>query len=436
MRFKRKTPRINLLGPAYYKKPNLILLVSGIIYFVILVYGLIYPKPIWYLPVYWCVQSALIGSVADWFAIQALFRRPLGIKFHTAIVPRKKMVLVNKITEFVEVHLLSKERMTKLIDDIDWYNLLNKGIMSKQGQLILQSLISTLLLKLVNENNKELLISKIKEFLPNIPVEEYIYQWLWKNDGNKINTYYHNILNVLINIIKGESFKYFIVLKIEEYIAKKSWLERTFIQNAIDKNELSEVFQDQCLEFLQKAAIAGNEEYKFLYSYWENFCKSFAKDGQGRLVCRKMYSEWVQSLPIEKIIADEIFIKIDKYLALNERGISVAGSIVTQELQSIWKNHSKQEVFKTVINKSMADLGKALLLAFHDIIGKIVNSVLKSFDDKMFNKFIEDKVGYDLGWIRINGAIVGAITGLLVWLFLEGLYMPIIVPWLKGLFII
>ena len=42
-----------------------------------------------------------------------------------------------------------------------------------------------------------------------------------------------------------------------------------------------------------------------------------------------------------------------------------------------------------------------------------------------FIYFIESKVEDDLSWIRINGAIVGAIAGLVVWTFLEYVYMPL-----------
>ena len=43
---------------------------------------------------------------------------------------------------------------------------------------------------------------------------------------------------------------------------------------------------------------------------------------------------------------------------------------------------------------------------------------------RKFIYFIESKVEDDLSWIRINGAIVGAVAGLLVWTFLEYVYMP------------
>ena len=64
----------------------------------------------WYQPLYWAVQSALIGSVADWFAVTALFRKPLGFPYHTALIPRNKERLINGVIKLVETKMLTRDR--------------------------------------------------------------------------------------------------------------------------------------------------------------------------------------------------------------------------------------------------------------------------------------------------------------------------------------
>ncbi len=55
-------------------------------------------------------EAAMIGGLADWFAVTALFRHPLGIPIpHTAIVPRKKDQIGNALATFVELHFLTPE---------------------------------------------------------------------------------------------------------------------------------------------------------------------------------------------------------------------------------------------------------------------------------------------------------------------------------------
>ncbi|HET9169304.1 MAG TPA: DUF445 domain-containing protein [Actinospica sp.] len=54
-------------------------------------------------------EAAMIGALADWFAVTALFRRPLGLPIpHTAIIPRRKEVLGRSLGEFVGENFLSE----------------------------------------------------------------------------------------------------------------------------------------------------------------------------------------------------------------------------------------------------------------------------------------------------------------------------------------
>lgn len=47
-------------------------------------------------------EAAMVGAVADWFAVTALFRHPLGLKVpHTAIIPTRKDQLGKSLEEFV-----------------------------------------------------------------------------------------------------------------------------------------------------------------------------------------------------------------------------------------------------------------------------------------------------------------------------------------------
>src|SRR5471030_1799467 len=54
-------------------------------------------------------EAAMVGGLADWFAVTALFRHPLGLPIpHTALVPRKKDELATKLGEFVTGHFLTR----------------------------------------------------------------------------------------------------------------------------------------------------------------------------------------------------------------------------------------------------------------------------------------------------------------------------------------
>ena len=41
-----------------------------------------------------CAEAALVGGIADWFAVTALFEKPLGFPWHTAILPRRRQSFI------------------------------------------------------------------------------------------------------------------------------------------------------------------------------------------------------------------------------------------------------------------------------------------------------------------------------------------------------
>ena len=63
---------------------------------------------------------ALIGACADWFAVVALFRHPLGLPIpHTAIVPRNKNRIGTELGKFVEQNFLTPENIVAKLTQLD-----------------------------------------------------------------------------------------------------------------------------------------------------------------------------------------------------------------------------------------------------------------------------------------------------------------------------
>lgn len=61
-------------------------------------------------------EAAMVGAVADWFAVVALFRHPLGIPvWHTAIIPASKDDIGRNLGQFVESHFITEESIAERI---------------------------------------------------------------------------------------------------------------------------------------------------------------------------------------------------------------------------------------------------------------------------------------------------------------------------------
>ncbi|MFE1644495.1 DUF445 domain-containing protein [Microbacterium sp. P01] len=92
-------------------------------------------------------EGGMVGALADWFAVTALFRHPLGIPIpHTAIIPNRKDEIGRTLGEFVETNFLSEEVVRTKLDSLSIATSVGRWLTdpepSAQGQTHAQRVIS------------------------------------------------------------------------------------------------------------------------------------------------------------------------------------------------------------------------------------------------------------------------------------------------------
>jgi len=95
-------------------------------------------------------------------------------------------------------------------------------------------------------------------------------------------------------------------------------------------------------------------------------------------------------------------------------------------VEKYWVSIQENGVLRERINSFIVDTLCRMIKNEHDLIGNLVRETLTSYTDQDLNQFVQDKAGNDLQWIRINGSMIGGVVGLILFLFLEFIYNPII----------
>src|SRR5436190_23438832 len=79
------------------------------------------PAPFWGGLLFAFGEAALVGGLADWFAVRALFAHPFGIPFpHTALIPRNRRRIVREIRELVQNEWLPRSLLTSKVESFDF----------------------------------------------------------------------------------------------------------------------------------------------------------------------------------------------------------------------------------------------------------------------------------------------------------------------------
>ncbi|MFC1720524.1 DUF445 family protein [Pseudomonadota bacterium] len=79
-------------------------------------------------------EAGMVGAIADWFAVVALFRHPLGIPVpHTAIIPRRKNEIGENLAQFVAEHFLHTDVVRLKLESVNLAGKTAKWLKSPQG---------------------------------------------------------------------------------------------------------------------------------------------------------------------------------------------------------------------------------------------------------------------------------------------------------------
>ena len=137
-------------------------------------------------------EAALVGGVADWFAVTALFKKPLGFPFHTAILPNRRQDFVDASVNMVQNEFFSRRSIFTKISNL---HLLPKLVVYMKRSDIRASAIKILFKQLVEfiskldkESSAKKIANEIRRTLrdvpPNILIHE-VSQWIKRSEKDK-----------------------------------------------------------------------------------------------------------------------------------------------------------------------------------------------------------------------------------------------------------
>jgi Predicted membrane protein len=372
-------------------------------------------------------SAAMVGGLADWFAVSALFRRPLGIPFRTELIPRNRERITTAIIAMVEDELLTCENIRATVSRYDLAALVVRYLADYDGK----SRISEFLVKIGDDTIAQLNPDKIGRFLADIlranadqvevaPLLAQAVEW-------SVDHYYaDNLADFLID----ELAALIIQPQVGELLAGIVAEARAAYERDMRRRQ----FASQFLEGLgftaaDMAAIIQREGTAFLHGLKDRnhpwraalrrealvFAARLRDDPAFKHQVEEAKNKWLAGYPD---LAGHLsaFVAAIQQAAAGEPGRAVVrrwvGTQVSRMVNGFQENKNQQQ--------AVAQLFRRALMAFidthHAHIGKIVRERLEQYSTGDLVEFIESRVGNDLQMIRINGSVVGGLAGMLFFL--------------------
>lgn len=391
----------------------------------------------WYQPLYWAVQSALIGSVADWFAVIALFRKPLGFPYHTALIPRNKDRLINGVIKLVETKMLTKERCKVLLKNVQFVPLFEKFLLSPEGQraarLVIHQGLHLLWKSQTNEEWAQWGAKRIRGLLQQhslVPVLKHVLLDLCEH--NRYESMVVQVLNVIQERINHPAMVTWLTAVVAEEAHKKKrkgfWsdflISMSEATDVVNYQEMAEAIVQEAYAMLESWKRPNSPERTAWLRQWVEPIRNIEENHEVCDALNEAWERWIREQDWESVIENHLCPYIEELLLVGDENGETPAQVLVNIALELWNVYGQSDDLRNRIEKTLHDIGDYVLEQGYDLIETIIRQVLGGLSTDKFIYFIESKVEDDLSWIRINGAIVGAVAGLLVWTFLEYVYMP------------
>lgn len=395
-------------------------------------------------------EAAMVGGVADWFAVTALFKKPLGFPFHTAILPNRREEFVKASVQMVQGEFFSRRTIFKKISQIKLLPLLVEYLEKPEIRQFLLTELLEAAKEYVATMNKEasakIIANKLRREFCNLPIEVLISECGSRIKQSEVDKgiFVGLVKKIRVTAEKTETRKKLQAV-LEKYAQEKTQSAGVFsmlmagLAQALDLvnfEEAAEIMQTQLLKLLDELSIDSPLQRRTL-----NECRlkisEMADTPQFRDLAERIQIDLAAALPIEDAIESAFnnlekqivsvdlvaFISVtqnERSLQLNTKNLGVALFKIFDEAYDNFVALLKVDgPIKTEVEKFVYDLTIRVALYAQPMIGRIAKFALEKLTADQLNEIVYGKAEKDFVWIRMNGSIVGSIIGLAIFVVIK-----------------
>ena len=357
-------------------------------------------------------EAAMVGALADWFAVTALFRRPLGLPIpHTAIIPTRKDAIGRNLGDFVGTNFLAEDVVRQRLRALDISTRLGTWLSDYGNARRVSAELAVGLKSAIGLLDDEQVRSAVSEFLRK-RAEEFP---IAEPAGNLLGEVVTDRAHVpLIDLVAGSLHEWLAenrdrVVDVVERQAP-GWSPRW-----ADDMVANKVYRE-AVKFAED--VRNDPHHPLRTSIDEALLQlsndlRFDPDMQYKAEQAKMrvldHPEVNRTLQTTGTVAKEMLLG-----ALDDPTSDLRVRLV-DALVSIGSNLTDKPEMRDKVNGWIEDAAIHVVRNNRDEITALITETVDKWDAEETSRKIEIQVGRDLQFIRLNGTLVGALAGVVIY---------------------
>ena len=357
-------------------------------------------------------EAAMVGGLADWFAVTALFRHPLALPIpHTAIIPRNKDRIGDTLAVFLRANFLVPAVVARRMCRLDIASAIGRFLADppQQGRMWrgASRLIADMLDALDQERLGGLVKAGLAQRLRAIDVAPLIGQSLTAAMAENRH------LPLLDAVIRWAAQ----ALSANEHLIRTMVHERA--GSVLRWTGLDETLATKLIEGLEKLIndIADDPAHP-MRQRAEDALDALAYDLQHDPALKERVMAFKAALlanpPIERWwvgIWEQM--RAGLLRLVRNPGAARAGQFGAA-LRQLGETLQQEPALRATINRFVRRAAVGVAADYGDAIVRLVSETVRGWDAQTITRRLENAVGRDLQYIRVNGTLVGGLVGLLI----------------------
>jgi uncharacterized membrane-anchored protein YjiN (DUF445 family) len=423
-----------------WNKADKTLFAAAVLFMLALCAHLVYRHNLWAEGALFSAEAALVGGIADWFAVTALFRKPLGFPYHTAILPRRRIAFIESSVTMVQKEFFSKRKIFQRIRGMKLLALLLGWLGEKETQAMLIAQLlhyaRAFLLHMDRKAQAQIISRYFRKTIMEISPEEIFRQcgkWLRLYKWDK-RLLIHTTVYLREKAATPQT-RMEIEHLLEEYqtahtsgVMGSLFVGLAHAVNIVNYEEIAALIQQQLLELIDTLSEPDSEQQRQVLELLSERVSETVQSEEFLEFFLQLRTALMRRLPLEEMIERNLTLLREKFMAEEKAGADIAAlpvlrpkiiEVLEIELEYCIKLLRENKNLQREIDRLLYDIAARSALQAQTMVGVVVRSVLERLTDEQMNRLVYDKVEPDLLWIRMNGSIVGFGIGLCLFLVLQ-----------------
>jgi uncharacterized membrane-anchored protein YjiN (DUF445 family) len=347
-------------------------------------------------------EAALVGGLADWFAVTAVFRRPLRLPIpHTAIVPANKERIGEGLARFLDRHFLQPDVLTRELSSLHLAERAARWLADRGNAAALATEITKALpalLRAVDDRQvKRFLALSLGAPLRRVPVASLAGRLMQLLSAAG---HHERVLDSALDFARA-----FLAQNEERLLTAVAERRRRWIPRTINR-EIAKAMLRVAAELLEDLRQPDGAARRSLLAGIDEFAAELAASsaivrGRSEIVQWPEIRAWISDAWDKA--RDVVLRDLASPSSRVRRAVAAAIASVGEALSADAEMRRRLEI---VIENLAAEA-----LPWRVELSRFVSEVVRHWEPRSFSDRIEAAVGADLQFIRINGTIVGGLVG-------------------------